>query len=66
MLALLDARLLTREQILVAVDTAIRTKRQAVVDSDDPVVMDQAAAILGLIANSFEAAAEGGMPAVGR
>lgn len=58
MLALLDTGLLTREQIIFAIETSIRTKRQASVDGDDPALMDQAAVVMGAIANSLAAASE--------
>ena len=56
MLALLDAGLLTREQIIFAIETSIRTKRQASVEGDDPELMDQAAVVMGAIGNSLAAA----------
>ena len=56
MLALLDASLLTREQIIFGIETSIRTKRQAAVEGDDPELMDQAGVVMGAIGNSLAAA----------
>ena len=58
MLALLDAGVLTREQIIFAIETSIRTKQQASVDGDGPELMDQAVVAMGAIANSLAAARE--------
>jgi len=62
MLALLDAGVLTREQIIFAIETSVRTKQQALVDGDDPALMDQAAVVMGAIANSLAAAREPSHP----
>jgi hypothetical protein len=58
MLALLDAGVLTREQIIFAIETSIKTKRRASADGDDPALMDQAVVAMGAIANSLAAARE--------
>lgn len=62
MLALLDAGVLTREQILFAIETSIRTKLKAAAEGDDPALMDQSAAIMGVIANSLAAARQNSQP----
>lgn len=62
MLALLDAGVLTREQIIFAIEASVRTKLQASVDGDDTALMDQAAVAMGGIANSLAAAREHTQP----
>jgi hypothetical protein len=56
MLTLVEHRVLTTNQIVVAVETAIATKRQMVCDREHPEIAEVAAGVLSTLANSLAAA----------
>jgi hypothetical protein len=56
MLTLVEHRILTTSQLLVAVETAIATKRQMVCDRKHPEIASVAAGLLSTLANSLAAA----------
>ena len=58
MLVLIEQRVLTMQQMVAAVESAIATKRQMVREGEHPIVSAVAAGVLSRMANSV-AAAEG-------
>jgi hypothetical protein len=56
MLVLIEQRLLTKDQIVSAVESAIATKRQMVADHENQKIATVAAGVLRIIANSLTAA----------
>lgn len=56
MLTLIEQRVLTKDQIVAAVESVIATKRQMVADHDNTEIAILAAGVLKKIANSLTAA----------
>jgi hypothetical protein len=56
MVALIEHRVMTTHEIVVAVEAAIATKRQMVADDDHPETASAAAGVLSTLANSLAAA----------
>jgi hypothetical protein len=56
MLMLVEHRVLTTTEIVVAVETAMATKRQMVDDREHPQIASVAAGVLSTLANSLAAA----------
>lgn len=56
MFTLVEHRILTTNEIVVAVETAIATKRQMVWDREHPEIASAAAGLLSTLANSLAAA----------
>jgi hypothetical protein len=56
MLMLVEHRVLTTTEIVVAVETAIATRRQMVGDREHPQIASVAAGVLSTLANSVAAA----------
>jgi hypothetical protein len=56
MLTLVEHNILTPNEIVVAVETAIATKRQMVDDREHPEIAAVAAGVLSTLANSLAAA----------
>jgi hypothetical protein len=55
MLILVEQRVLTTQQMIAAIESAIATKRQMVQDGEHPNVSAVAAGVLSTIANSLAA-----------
>jgi hypothetical protein len=55
MLVLIEQRVLTKDQIVSALDSVIATKRQMVDDKENPAIAKVAAGVLRTIANSVSA-----------
>lgn len=64
MLALVDSRVLTSQQLIEAVETVIDTKRQFVAEGSHPGISAIAAGLVTTVANSLAATAEAGAAAV--
>jgi hypothetical protein len=58
LLTLLEQRVLSKEQIIAAVEAAVATKRQMLLDHEDPQITAIAAGVLKTMANSVAAAQE--------
>lgn len=55
-LTLIGAGVLTREQVVSAVETTIAAKRQSAADGEHPALSAEAAGLLSVLANSFGSA----------
>lgn len=56
MVAIIEHRILTTQEMVDAVEAAIATKRQMVADDDHPEIASAAAGVLSTLANSLAAA----------
>lgn len=63
MLALVEGRVLSVQQMIEAVETVIETKRQFVAEGSHPAISAIAAGLVTTIANSLAATAEAGVEA---
>jgi hypothetical protein len=58
MLTLIEQRVLTKEQLVTAIESVIATKRQMLAEDESPDIARVALGVLGTMANSLSAATD--------